>query len=157
MKLKTVLKNLFAWINTLWSKIDKETKQLIPIVITITNGIKSFVDSPIGEFSLEALKGLISGKADDIIIDKVHAFIDNEFPDVIIKLKLIHSIANIEDKNEKVIAILNVLKEADITEKTNFWIGLSAVILECLKDGKISMAEATLIIQSYYHGKIETV
>lgn len=155
MKLKTVLKNLFAWINTLWTRIDKETQRMVPIAITLTNAVKQFVDSPLGEFSMEGLKKLITGSVDDVIIDKAHSFIDNKFPDIIIRLKLIESVVAIEDKNAKALAVLNFLRTADASEKTNFWMGLSAVILEALKDGKITMAEATLIIQSYYHGKIQ--
>lgn len=155
MKLKNVLKNLFAWINSFWSKLDKETKKFIPIAISLTNGVKQFVDSPVGDFTLDAIKGLIKGSVDDVLIDKIHAFIDDKLPEVILKLKLIYSIAEIEDKEAKIQVILNTLKEADISEKTNFYIGLSAVVLETLKDGKITMAEATLLIQSYYHGKIQ--
>ena len=155
MKLKKVFKQLFAWINKIWDKMDDETKHLVPIAITLTNAVKQFVDSPFGEFSLEAIKALIKGPADDILIDKVHAYIDDKFPDAIIKLKLINSVAGIEDKNEKVTAILNFLKNTDISEKTGFWINLSAVILECLNDGKITIAEATLIIQTYYHDQIK--
>lgn len=155
MSLKSTIAQLIRWIKKIIGLVDNETKKLIPIVIAITNGVKAFLDSQTGEFSLEMIKKMVTGPIGDTLIDSVHKWIDENLPDTILKLKLVEAVANIPDPVDKAVAVLDILKKADVSERTGFYINLSAVILVALRDGKLTMAEATVIIQTWYHGEIE--
>lgn len=146
-----IIKSVGSFIKKIFDRIDPETKRLAELSITITNAIKSFIDSPVGEFTIEGLKALIPGDLDDMAIEWFKSFVDTKLPDIIVRLKLIKEVADISDPVEKVIFILNTIKESDKLEKTNFYIGLSAAILEAAKDGEITQSEATVILQIIYH------
>ena len=149
--MKKLFKKLFTWIQKIFNSLDEESKKAIPVAISITSAVRAFMDSGIGEFSLAALKKLIPGTLDDVAIE----FIDQKLPDIIIKLKMIESVTLIEDKDEKVKAIISFLRLCSDEEQNTFWQGLSNMIYQALKDGNLSWGEVSILLEAAYKGKIE--
>lgn len=150
-----IIKSVGSFIKNFLNKIDPETKRLAELAITITNGVKSFIDSPVGEFTIEGLKALIPGNLDDKAINWLNSFVETKLPDIIVRLKLIKEVAEIADPVEKAIYVINFMKTVDSSERTGFIINLSGAILEAAKDGEITTAEAIVILQIIYHNKKE--
>jgi len=146
-----IIKSVGSFIKKFLSKIDPETKKWANIAIDIANAVKSFRDSSLGEFSLEAIKTLIPGKWDDMAIDWITNYIDTKLVDDIIKLKFIKELADIPDPIDKAIYVLNTVRQGDIKEQTGFYMLLAAAALEAAKDGEITQAEAMVIQQIIYH------
>lgn len=150
-----IISRVGSFIRSFLNRIDPETKRLAELAIALTNGVKTFIDSPVGEFTLEGLKALIPGNLDDKAINWLNTFVDTKLPDIIIRLKLIKEVAEISDPVEKAIRVINFMKTVDPSERTGFIINLSGAILEALEDGKITAAEAVVILQIIYHNKKE--
>lgn len=148
--MKKLFKKLFAWIQKIFNALDDESKQAIPIAISITSWVKSFMDSGLGEFSIAALKKAIPGRVDDVIID----FIDMHLADIIIKLKLIESAAQVDDKDEKVRIIISFLRVCSREEQNTFWQGMANLVYQALKDGELSWGEVSILLEAAYKGKI---
>lgn len=148
-----IIKSVGAFVKNFLSKIDPETKRLAELTIAVANIVKSFIDSPLGQFSIEGFKALIPGDLDDKAIDWITNFVDTKLPDIIVRLKLIKEVAEIVDPVEKAIYVINFMKTVDPSERTGFIINLSGAILEAAKDGEITAAESIVILQIIYHNK----
>lgn len=148
--MKKLFKKLFAWIQKIFNALDDASKQRIPIAISITSAVKQFMDSSLGDFSINALKKAIPGKVDDIVLD----FIDNNLADIIIKLKLIEAADRVDDKDEKVRIIISFLRVCSKEEQTTFWQGMVNLTYQALKDGELSYGEIAILLEAAYKGKI---
>jgi len=71
-------------------------------------------------------------------------------PGVLLDLKLVNSIANIEDPNEKLKAVLAQFKLSSNDTKNIVYHGLAALAIEKLSDGKLSWSDAVALSEYYY-------
>jgi hypothetical protein len=144
------LRRLWAAIANVFHKVENEIKVFIPIAIGVVEGIKKVMDGPVDDVILSIVKAAIPGDADDKLIDKVHKTVQEWLPKVLFELKLINSINDIEDPNEKLKAILAELKLSSDETKNIIYHGIASLILEKLSDGKFDWTDATAISQYYY-------
>lgn len=148
--MKKLLKKIWNFIKNIFNKLDEEVKELVPVAIKIVEGLKKVMNSGTDDVVAEILKYVIPGTADDIIIDKAKAFIEKELPGVLLDLKLVNSIANIEDPNEKLKAVLAQFKLSSNDTKNIVYHGLAALAIEKLSDGKLSWSDAVALSEYYY-------
>jgi len=125
-----------------YKTISKEAKVIIPAAIAVTNKLKDFIDTPVADI----VTAIIPGTLDDTIKEKLKLVL----PKVIMKLQLAQVIANIEDVNEQLIEILKILKLSPNDTRNNFYHEFCYTLIEVLSDGKVSMAEASLLANMYY-------
>lgn len=79
--LSLFINNFPAFVEKLFKKIPDELKEQLHIIISVVNGVKSFVDSPLSD----VLVSIIPTTMDD----KVKEWLELRLPDVLEKLKLI--------------------------------------------------------------------
>jgi hypothetical protein len=146
MSLGKFLKRLWAGIASLFHKVDEEVKKLVPITIDIVQQIKLINDTHIGD----VITAIIPGHVDDQIREKLTEWL----PATIINLGKLQGIANIEDTNEKLKAILAAINVSDDDTKKVFYHGLASLILERLSDGKFDWSDATAVAEYYYQHEL---
>lgn len=113
------------------------------------------MDGPVDDVILSIIKNAIPGNADDVLIDKVHKTVQEWVPKILLELNLVNSIANIEDTNEQLKAILAQLKLSSDETKNIFYHGIASLILEKLSDGKFDWTDATAISEYYYQHQVK--
>src|ERR1700749_3829927 len=101
-----LLRRIWATIAGLFHNLDDELKKLVPVAINVVEGIKAVMDSPVADVLETIIKKAIPGDADDVLIDKITATIKTWIPKVLLELNMVNSIANIQDTNEQLNAIL---------------------------------------------------
>lgn len=146
----TIIKRIWDFIARIFRGLDAETKVLVPIAISVVQAVKSVVESPVDDVLTFIIKQAISGNADDVLIDKVNAVLKEWLPKIVLELKLVESIANIEGENAQLQAILSALKLSGDETKNIFYHGFGSLILEKLSDGKLSWSDSTAIAEYYY-------
>jgi len=146
----TIAGRVLRFLAGLWKGLASETKKLVPVAIGVVQAIKMVMDSPVDDVILAIIKKAIPGDADDALIDKIKGVVETWVPKVLLELKMIESIANIEDQNEQLKAILAELKLSSDETKNIVYHGLSSLILEKLSDGKLSWSDSIAIGEYYY-------
>lgn len=138
------------FLRSLFAGLNKGVKKLVPIAIAIVQGVKTVMDSPVDDVIAEIIKKAIPGKADDVLIDKITVTVQEWIPKILLELKLIESINNIEGTNEQLKAILNQLKLSSDETKNIVYHGLATLILEKLADGELSWSDSIMVSEYYY-------
>ena len=146
----TIFTRIWAFISKLWNGLSSETKSLAPVAIKIIQGIKTVMDSPVDDIITFVIKNAIPGSADDVLIDKINATVKEWLPKILIDLNIANAIANINDPNKQLQAILEQLKLSSNETKNIFYHGFCSLILEKLSDGELSWSDSTAIAEYYY-------
>ncbi len=145
-----LLAKIWRAVHLAYHKIVEETRQWVPIAVNVVEGIKVVMDTPVDDVVLSIVKLAIPGGADDVVIDKIKSTVEQWLPKILLELKLVDGIANIDDPNEQLKAILAQLKLSSDETKNIIYSGLASVILEKLSDGKLSWSDAGAISEYYY-------
>lgn len=148
--MKNLLKKIWKGIKKAYDALVGKTKDLVPVAIRIVNAIKEVMDGPVDDVILTIVKKSIPGEADDVLIDKIKSVVEKWLPKVLLELKLIDSIANIKDRNEQLKAILAQLKLSSDETRAILYHGLASMILEKLSDGELSWSDSVAIAEYYY-------
>lgn len=148
------LKKVWAKVKVLWGKADKVAKRFIPIAINMVEGIKNFNDSNSADFLEFVATTAIPGDADNVIVQKGRKFIKEVFPKILIELKIINSIADLTDDNEKLRAILAQINLSSVNGI--IYKGIAAKALELLADGRFTFDDAVILVTFAYQEIQET-
>lgn len=146
----TLVGRILRAIASIFKGLSEELKRLIPIAITVVQSVKTVMDGPVDDIILAIIKASIPGDADDKLIDKITVTVKEWLPKILLELKLVESINNIEDLNEKLKAVLNQLKLSSNETQNIIYHGLATLIIEKLADGKISWSDSIVISEYYY-------
>lgn len=147
IKIGKWLKGIWTGIKKLFGKLKKEIKELIPVAVFVVQQIKVVMDSPVPD----VISSLIPGEADDKVKDKLREWL----PKLILQLGMIEAIANIEDPNEQLNAILAKIKLSSDDAKNVFFHGLASLIIEKLADGHLSWSDSVVISEYYYRNMVK--
>jgi len=146
----TLVGRILRAIASIFNGLSGELKKLIPIAISVVQAVKTVMDGPVDDIILSIIKSSIPGDADDKLIDKITATIKEWLPKILLELRLGESIVGIQDPNEQLKAILNQLKLSSDETKNIVYHGLATLIIEKLADGKISWSDSIVISEYYY-------
>lgn len=153
--MKKLIKKLWVWVKWIWFSLDKEVEKYVPAAIGIVEGIKKVMDGPVDDVVLTIVKTAVPGTADDILIDKVKYFVENNLPKLLFQLKLVNTIAGYDNVNDQLKAILAEINFSSDQVAGAFYHSLASLILESLGDGKLTWSEAVLISEFYYKSKFK--
>lgn len=148
--MKKLINKIWQAVRSLYDRLAGKTKKYVPIAIKIVEGVKKVMDTPVDDVILTIVKGAIPGTADDVMIDKIKATVEKWLPKILLELKLVDSIANIEDPNLQLKAILAQLKLSSDETQAIVYHGLASLILEKLSDGELSWSDSVAIAEYYY-------
>lgn len=146
----TIAGRILRAIKSIFTGLRKEVKRLVPVAISVVEGIKLVMDSPVDDIIATIIKGAIPGNADDILIDKITVTVKTWLPKILLELKGIELIANIEGENEQLKAVLAEFKLSSDETKNIFYHGFCSLILEKLADGEVSWSDSIVISEYYF-------
>lgn len=153
--MKKAFKKFVKWLKRTYVKLSVISKKYIDIAVNVVEAIKKIQDSPVDDIILFLVKMAIPGDADDKLINRVSDTLKEWIPKILLDLRIIDSIANIEDPNEQLKAVLAELKFSSVEAENVFYHSLAALIMEKLSDGKITWSEAVRISEYYYQHVIK--
>jgi hypothetical protein len=153
--MKKLFQKIWYFITGIFSLIEFKVEELMPIATRVVEGLKKAVENNTTEMVLEIIKFSIPGNTDDKIIDKAMELVKEWIPKLALKLEIIDSISEIDTVNEQMIAIVNALKDANDDKKSDYWHELAAFILKQLADGRITLGEASAIVEYHYQNYIK--
>lgn len=145
-----MIEKIKNWFKSLFDKTKSLVNKHLPTVVLAVQGIKKVIDSGAVDFLADIVKKLISGTADDIVIDKVIAFLKERIPVLCIQLEILNA-ANVSGGDAEVLQqALDALKGTYGDKWEEFTSGLAGDLLEYLADGKIDSKEAMELAKEYY-------
>lgn len=136
------------FLRKIFGGLKKKARIFVPIAIQVVEGVKAVMDSPVDDVLLFVIKKAIPGDADDALVNKIKTTVETWLPKVLFELKMIESIANIEDQNEQLKAILAQFKFSSDESKNIFLHGFAVLIAEKLSDGKLTWSESAQIMEA---------
>lgn len=148
--MKKLVKKIWDAVKKVYAKMVLKTRSMVPVAINVVQALKVIMDSPVDDILAAIVKAAIPGDADNVLIDKITATIKEYLPKVLFELKLVDSIANIDDPNEQLKAIITQLQLSSNETKAIVYHGLATLILEKLSDGELSFSDAATIAEYYY-------
>jgi len=152
--MKKFFQKILSFVKKAFNALKDETKQYLPVAIKIVEALKKIMDSPVDDIILTVVGVVLPV----LPIDKVNiikAKIEAELPKILIELNLVNSIANIEDTNAQLQAILDALKVSTDDTKAEKYHTLASKLLIILSDGKVSWGEAVMFTEWYYQSYIK--
>lgn len=149
-KVKLFFAKMWAYLVSLFTKVDSLVDQYAPIAIRVVEGLKEVNESFKGDLIEFVLKKVIPGDAEGPVIDAVRKKLKEYLPKLILQLKLASTVSQIKDPNDQLIAIVKAINFSPDETKNMFYHGLSTMILEALSDGKLTWSEAVHISEYYY-------
>ena len=150
MKFKLFLAQLWVVISSLWKRASDEVKHFAPISINVVNILKGVNESFAGDLIETVLSSIIPGKADDVAIHLIREKLKTILPRVLSGLNISNAIAQIEDPNEQLKAIITAINLSPDEVKNAYYHSLSVLILNSLADGKLTWSESVQISEYYY-------
>ena len=150
MKIKMLWATIIAFISSLWKRADKLVHQIAPIAISVVEAVKKVNESVTGDIIEHIIESIIPGVQDDVIIGLIRTKLKDVLPKLIIELNIANSIANIEDPNEQIKAIINAINISPDETKNTYYHVLCTKIVEALSDGKLTWSESIHITEFYY-------
>lgn len=151
----TILGKIFRIIGSLFKSLSSELKKLVPIAIGVVQAVKVVMENPTTDFILRIIKIAIPGDSDNKIIDFVTNKLKEELPKILVALSLSEAIANIEDPEEQVKAVLEKFKFSSDVQKDTFYHNLAFQVMEALADGKLTWSESITLSEYYYKGIVK--
>jgi hypothetical protein len=148
MSLKSFLSKIWAEVKSLFQSIPAELKTAISIGVLITEGIKTFVDSP----AADVLTVIIPGTLDDDLKTLLRA----KLPEILTELKLADSCSGLTDPSQITACAVKVLQGLDGDVKSAFLHSLSVLVAQVAADGKLTWSDGVYILQWYYQHEFQT-
>ena len=148
MSLKTFLEKILRYIKSLFNTIPNEVATALKIGITITENIKTLVNSPVAD----VLAAIIPGDIDNLIRNKLQL----SLPVILTELKLVESSLTLTQPNTIVNAAIETIKTMDKNIKSGVLHQLSILITQVVADEKLSWSDGVYLSQWYYENKFKT-
>src|ERR1700744_128866 len=145
MSLKSFLSKLWADIKNLFDGIPSELKTAIHIGVVVTEGLKTFVDSP----AADILTAIIPGDIDDDLKD----LLQSKLQKILTELKLADSCAGVTDPSQITSCAIKVLQGLAGDVSSAFQHSLSILIAQVAADGKLTWSDGVYILEWYYQNE----
>ena len=149
MSLKSFLSKLWADIKNLFDGIPSELNTAIHIGVVVTEGLKTFVDSP----AVDVLTAIIPGDIDDDLKNLLRA----KLPQILAELKLADSCSGLTDPSQITSCALKVLQGLDGDVSSAFLHSLSILIAQVAADGKLTWSDGAYILEWYYQNEYKAI
>ena len=153
--MKKLIRKIWKAVQKAYSKIVDSTRQYVPIAIEVVEALKRVMDSDVDDVVAEIIKRVIPGKADDLLIEKIKTTVELWLPKILLELRMVQGVAQQQDVNTQLKAILAELKLSSDESKAIIYHGLATLILEKLSDGDLSFSDSAAIAEYYYRSAIK--
>ena len=149
MSIKTFLNRIWNNIRLLFTNFPTELKSAVSIAITVTDNIKTFVDSPIADI----LTAIIPGDVDD----RIKQLLRGGIPVILTNLKLVDDCGDLKEPQMITNCAVKVLQNMDGEIKSAFLHTISVMVAQLAADGKLGWSDGVCIVEWYYKHKYKAV
>lgn len=145
-----VWKKLITFVKKTYKKVDELANKFCPIAINAVEAMKKVNEGTVGDVIEFIVTTAIPGNKDDIVVKALRGKLKLILPKIITQLTIVNSIAEIEDENEKLKAMLAAVNISPDETKNALYHSFGALALEKLSDGKLSWSEAVQLTEWWY-------
>ena len=145
-----VWKKLITFVKKTYKKVDELANKFCTIAINVVEAMKKVNEGTVGDVIEFIVTTAIPGSKDDIVVKALRGKLKLILPKIITQLTIVNSIAEIEDENEKLKAILAAVNISPDETKNALYHSFGALALEKLSDGKLSWSEAVQLTEWWY-------
>lgn len=150
MSLKSFINKLWTEIKNFFDGIPTELKTAIHIGVVVTEGLKTFVDSP----AADVLTTIIPGNIDD----DLKYLLRVKLPKILTELKLADSCGGLTDPSLITECAVKVLQGLDGDISSAFLHSLSILIAQVVAgDGKLKWSDAVYVLEWYYQNDYKAI
>jgi hypothetical protein len=149
MSLKSFLTQIWNTFKSLFNSFPAKLKTAVHIGITITENIKTIIDSPIADI----LTAIIPGEVDD----KIKQILRKGIPIILVNLKPTDECSKLTDPEEITNCAIKALQNLDGDIKNAFLHNLSVLITKLAADEKLTWSDAVCIVEWYYQHKFKAI
>ncbi|QJD95171.1 hypothetical protein HH214_04385 [Mucilaginibacter robiniae] len=147
MRLPNWLQKIVKFIQNFFSHIPAELQAAIHTGVTVTENIKTFVDSP----AADILTALIPGNLDD----KIKTALRQALPTLLTQLKLADNCAGAQTSDEIVTCATQTLQALDGNIKNAFLHSLAVMIAQVAADGQLTWQDTACVVEWYYQQRFK--
>jgi hypothetical protein len=151
-KIKALAAKVWQAVEKAWDKLPDASKEYVAIAVKVTQAVKETIQE--GTFTgsiIDAIVAKIPGKLDDVMLAKARDFI----PVLLVKLSLSQSILDIEDDQERLVAVIERVKLFDDDQREAFWDSFAKKVLQYASDGELSWSDCNAIVKWYFDNKVK--
>ena len=148
MSLTTFLTKIWAGIKNLFDGFPSELKTAIHIGVTVTEAIKTFVDSP----EADVLAAIIPDGIGEDIVNLLRA----KIPEILTELKLADSCGSLTDPAQITACAIKVLQGLDGDIQSAFLHNLSILVAQVAADGQLTWSDGVYLLEWYYQNVTKT-
>lgn len=151
MSLKSFVSKIVSTVASLFGALPAELKLAAQVGVTITQTVKSFVDSP----AADVITALIPGDIDD----KIKTWLRVALPTILTDLKLVAATNGLTDPNDIVTAAVKVIQSMDGDIQSAFLHDIGVLIAQEVAKAQnhtLSWSDGIYIIEWYYQHKVKT-
>jgi hypothetical protein len=143
MSLKTFLSKLFGGLKKELKALPLQVRNGIHIGITVVEGIKKVLDSPVVDVFTTLFPGDVDNKIINVLRDKL--------PRILAEMKLVEACAGETDPAKLVECAAREIGKLTGTAKMNFTDSLAVMIAEeFAKDGNVTASDLKYLVKPYY-------
>ena len=132
-----------------FGRLNDTAKIFVPIAVNIVEALKSFLSSDTSGVIAAIIKKAIPGVKDDVLVDKITAWLKIELPRLSIKLHLVNTAINIKNNEDKIQAIIDMLKLSE--NKGTLALEFATSLSYYLMDGKLTKEELKAASDDFYN------
>jgi hypothetical protein len=149
MSLKSFLIKIWNTIQSIFNKFPTKLKAAVHIGVTITENIKTIVDSPIADI----LTVIIPGELDD----KIKQILRKGIPIILTNLMLTDECSKLTDPHEITNCAIKALQNLDGDIRNACLHNLSVLITKLAADEKLTWGDTVCIVEWYYQHKFKVI
>lgn len=144
--LKNFLKNIWQFFSQWWSVAEQAVKDNVHTAVVVTENIKNFVDSPIGDFLLSVVDEKVPGD----LTSKVKEIL----PKILLALHIVDDCKDLPE-TDALKCVAGKLKLMADDTKDVMYHSLATLLAKELSDGKLSLSDAIAVVEWYYTNKVK--
>lgn len=146
MSVKGFISNVFDLFKQWFSVAEKWVQDHIHVAVVVTENVKDFLNSPVGDFLVTVIDEKVPGD----LAEKVKEVL----PQVLLGLHVIDDCKDL-DQEATLKCIAEHLQASSDDFKNVFFHSLAVQLAEKLSDGKLSFSDAVALVEWYYRYKVK--
>lgn len=149
-KIKALANKVWQAVEKAWNKLPSESKEYVALAVKVTQAVKELIQE--GSFSgdfFDAVVARIPGGLDNLALAKARQYI----PVLLVKLSLSQSVLEIEDDQERLVAVIERVRLFDDDQREAFWDAFAKKVLQYSSDGELDWSDCNAIVKWYFDNK----
>lgn len=144
--IKNFIKNILDLFRQWYKQAEDFVKDNVHVAVVFTEGLKKFVENPVGDFLLTFL--------DDKVPIDLKEKVKQVLPKVLVTLHIIDNCQELSF-DDTLICVAAQMEKMSKETKDHFLHSLSVELARVLSDGKLTLGEAIALVEWYYRSYVK--